>query len=350
MVINLHFVVMMKSALQTCRPLLLTVLLLTLLGVWPALAETPGTSSPKGGGILGTVTDSEDGLLVGATVVVEGASASERRTVLTDENGFFEFRDLQAKTPYRVIVTAVGFTEWRSGTITLAPGQFLMLTGSKLRIEGAKNAITVTYNQEEIATEQVRAEETQRVFGIIPNFYVVYDHDAVPLTARLKFRLAAKVATDPVTIAGVGTMAAIYQASDHLNYTQGAKGYGQRFGAIATDGFTDIMIGGAILPSVLHQDPRYFYQGNGSGKSRLMHALSNAFVCKGDNGHLQPNYSTIVGDLASSAISMTYFPESNRSASTFFGGFALGTAERMLSSVMQEFVLGKFTHKSPDLH
>ena len=33
------------------------------------------------------------------------------------------------------------------------------------------------------------------------------------------------------------------------------------------------MIGGAILPSLLHQDPRYFYQGSGTKKSRALHAL-----------------------------------------------------------------------------
>jgi hypothetical protein len=72
------------------------------------------------------------------------------------------------------------------------------------------------------------------------------------------------------------------------------------------------MIGGAILPSLLHQDPRYFYQGTGTKKSRALHALSNSFVCKGDNGRRQPNYSSIGGDLASAAISNAYYPASNR--------------------------------------
>jgi hypothetical protein len=69
-------------------------------------------------------------------------------------------------------------------------------------------------------------------------------------------------------------------------------------------GFSDIMIGGAILPSLLHQDPRYFYQGTGTTRSRLLHAMSNPFASKGDNGRLQPNYSTIGGDLAASALVM----------------------------------------------
>lgn len=68
-----------------------------------------------------------------------------------------------------------------------------------------------------------------------------------------------RVVVDPVTIAGVGILAGIHQAGDTPNYVQGAKGYGQRFGALTADGVSDIFIGGAVLPSLLHQDPRYFH-------------------------------------------------------------------------------------------
>jgi hypothetical protein len=119
-------------------------------------------------------------------------------------------------------------------------------------------------------------------------------HHAQPLTPKLKFSLALRTAIDPVTFLGTGVIAGIEQAADHPNYVQGAKGYAERFGSIYADGVIDIMIGGAILPSLLHQDPRYFYQGTGSKKSRTLHAISNPFVCKGDNGHWQPNYSSMV--------------------------------------------------------
>jgi hypothetical protein len=142
---------------------------------------------------------------------------------------------------------------------------------------------------------------------------------------------------------GVGFIAGIRQAANSLDFLQGAKGYGQRFGITAANGFTDIMIGGAILPSLLHQDPRYFYQGTGTTRSRLLHALSHPFVCQGDNGHLQPNYSSLGGDLASAAISNAYYPQSQRGAGLVLGNFALGTAERMISSLAQEFLFRKLT-------
>ena len=107
------------------------------------------------------------------------------------------------------------------------------------------------------------------------------------------------------------------------------------------------MIGGAILPSLLHQDPRYFYQGTGTTKSRIFHAISNPFVCRGDNGDMQPNYSSLGGDLISSAISNAYYPRSNRGAGLVFGNFAIGTAERVVSSLAQEFLFRKLTPKAP---
>src|SRR4029077_19381958 len=112
-----------------------------------------------------------------------------------------------------------------------------------------------------------------------------------------------------------------------------------------TDGFTDIMIGGAILPSLLHQDPRYFYQGTGTTGSRLRHAILSAFIAKGDNGKWQPNYSSVGGNLASAGLANLYFPKSNRGGGLVISQFALGTAERIGANVAQEFFLGKFARR-----
>ena len=122
---------------------------------------------------------------------------------------------------------------------------------------------------EQVAAEQVKVEEKQRVFGVVPNFYVTYEHDAAPLTPKLKFQLAMKALTDPVTISGFGLNAAIYQAADYPSYRQGAAGYGQRLGATFAGGYTKILLGDALLPSLFHQDPRYFYQGTGTARSRF---------------------------------------------------------------------------------
>jgi hypothetical protein len=308
-------------------------------------AQDTNAPKPETGHITGTVSDVNDDTLSGATVVLEGPSLKDPRKVLSDDNGFFEFDQLDPGT-YRVTITGKEFANWTSPDFTIHPGQYLILANTKLRLAEAMTTVNVLDSPEEVATEQVKIEETQRIFGMIPNFYVVYDPNPVPLTTKLKFQLAVKSSTDVVTIFGIAVLAAMNQAGDTPDYVQGWKGYGERFGAAAADSFSDIMIGGAILPSLLHQDPRYYYQGTGTNKSRTLHALSSPFVCKGDNGRLQPNYSSIGGDLGSAALSNAYYPASNRGAQLVFENLFLSTGERMLSSMMQEFVLRRLTPKA----
>ena len=232
-----------------------------------------------------------------------------------------------------------------STPIILNPQQFKIVTGIKLRLPTYRITVDVHYDPVKVATEQFKAEEKQRVFGIIPNVYVSYENDPAPLTAKMKFKLALKVSIDPVTAAGVLLVASAKQAGNTPNYGQGWGAYGKRIGAVATDGFSDIMIGGAILPSLLRQDPRYFYQGTGTTGSRIHHAVFSPFVARADNGKSQPNYSTLGGVLASSSLSNLYYPRSNRGAGLVFGNFAIGIAERIGANVAQEFLLGKFTRR-----
>ena len=300
---------------------------------------------PQPAKIIGTVTDDNGDTIADATVVLSGADAKDRLTLVTPETGFFEFDGIKPGIPYRLSISASGFADWTSPEITFDPGEFKMLTDTALRLAVESTTIKVTYNPVEVATEQMKLEEQQRVFGIIPNFYVSYNSDAAPLTPKLKFKLALKVAYDPITITGVAIVAGAKQAGNTPNYGQGMSGFGKRFGAVAGDGLTDIMIGGAILPSLLHQDPRYFYQGTGTAGSRMRHALFSAFICKGDNGTWQPNYSSIGGNLASAAIANLYYPKSNRGAGLVFSSFAIGTAERMAGNLAQEFLLSRFTRR-----
>lgn len=319
-------------------------------GLLPSAPEPrdKGTSTSSGNTdpaeVNGTVTDTNGDLIPGATVVLDGTAPADHRTAAANDSAFFQFDGLTPGVPYHLTISANGFENWVSEPITLASGQFFDVTGIKLKLEASVTSVTVTASTEQIAAQQVRLAEQQRVLGFIPNFYVVYDSkNAVPLTTKLKFQMAYRVSVDPVSILGAATLAGINQAADKPDYQQGALGYAQRFGAAYADGVTDILFGGAILPSLLHQDPRYFYQGTGTVKSRMLHAMANPFICRGDNGKSQPNYSSIGGDLISSAISNAYYPPSNRGAGLVFENLALSTAERALSSLVQEFVLRKLT-------
>jgi hypothetical protein len=325
---------------------LLCILMVCLSVATIAIGEEIDVPAPQKGIILGTAIDANGGVIPGAIVVLEDGTPKGQRIIAANESGFFKLTDIEPETTYHLKISAKGFADWMSPDIVLRPGQCFILTNSKLRVAEEVTTLDVHYSSVEVATEQVKVEEQQRVFGIIPNFYVVYDKNAEPLTTKLKFKLALKVSTDPVTFVGVAGFAGIQQAADIPNYVQGAKGYGQRLGAGASDGFANIMIGGAILPSLLHQDPRYFYQGTGTSKSRVLHALSSPFICRGDNGRLQPNYSSIGGDLATASLANAYYPASNRGAGMVFGNFLISTGERVVSSLAQEFILGRLTSKS----
>lgn len=297
------------------------------------------------GSIRGTVLDINEAIVPGATVALRCQSPCKQESTVAGDTGAFAFSNLNLGTSYEIAVSASGFEEWTSAPIVLTPERSVFfLTDIKIKMTEAAESVTVHASTEEIATEQVHLEEQQRVLGVIPNFYVVYDsRNAVPLSTKLKFKLAMRVAMDPVTVTGTALLAGIRQAGDTPNYVEGAKGYGQRFGAEAASGFSDILIGGAVLPSLLHQDPRYFSQSTGTTSSRLRHALFSPFICRGDNGRPQVNFSSLGGNLASSALTETYYPKSNRGPGLVFGSFAVGTGERMVSAVFQEFVLRRLT-------
>jgi hypothetical protein len=308
-----------------------------------AAAQDISGPEPQTSAILGTVLNVNGGPVPGAQVNLQGPLPADGSRALTNENGFFELDHLRAQAPYHVTISATGFGDWASQEIILNPGQFQELTGIRLKIAGAVTTVRATASIEEIATEQVEIAEHQRVLGVIPNFYVVYDPQPAPLTPKLKFKLALKTTTDPVTIAGSAVVAGLDQAADKFSYEDGAEGYAQRFGADYANSFTSIMIGAAVLPSILHQDPRYFYLGTGTTKSRILHAVSYPFICRGDNGHLQPNYSSLGGFLASGAIANAYYPASDRGAGLMLNIAMVDIGASVAKGLLQEFVLRRFT-------
>ncbi len=307
------------------------------------LRQSTPAIAPQLGTINGTATDVQDEVIPGATVVLEGEDPDSRKQTTANDNGFFQFTEVKPGTGYHLSIKAKGLADWVSPAIDLAPGQVELISDIKMELEAGAQSVVVTSSPVEIATEEVKMAEEQRVFGIVPNFYVVYDSSAPPLTAKLKFQLALRTSADPITVAGIFFMAGVNQGVRIPSYREGGEGYGQRVGAVAADGFSDLFFGGAVLPSLLHQDPRYFYQGTGSNRSRLMHALSAPFVCRGDNGRSEPNFSTMGGDVISAGFSSLYYPQADRTWTVFAENVMISTIERTASTMTQEFVLRHFT-------
>jgi hypothetical protein len=216
-----------------------------------------------------------------------------------------------------------------------------------LSLGAADVVIQVGAPTAEVAEQQIKVQEKQRVLAFVPNFYVTYIPDPAPLNSKQKFELAWKQSIDPISFVLAGALAGVEQWQNYYSgYGQGAEGYAKRFGSSYADSVTSTFFGSAIFPSLLKQDPRYFYKGTGSKRSRFFHAVASAVICKGDNQKWQPNYSSILGTLAASGLSNTYYPKNERGVGLTLENTAIGTGANAVMNVLQEFVVRKLTPKT----
>ena len=308
------------------------------------LGQTPQATAP--GSISGTVVDQSGAVVSGARVTLT-EEAHSNQEVVSGDNGQFSFANV-ASGAFQLTIASPGFaTQTSSGVLT--SGETRIVPQIALAVAANVTDVQVALSRTEVAQEQVKDEEKQRVFGVFPNFYVTFDPHPVALTSKQKFELAWKTTIDPVTFAIVGGIAGVQQAQNTFSgYGQGASGYAKRFGAGYADLVSGTFIGSAILPSLLKQDPRYFYKGSGSKRSRILYAIANSVICKGDNGHWQPNYSNVLGNLAAGGISNLYYPAQNRNgAALTFENAAIGIGATAAANLVEEFLMRKLTTNIP---
>lgn len=292
--------------------------------------------------VAGTISDPDGATLTAAHITLT-TSSSPSQTTLSAPDGTFFFTNVPPG-PFKLSIDATGFLLFETSG-DLQPGQAYELPRITLPTASTTINMQVNATQQDIAEEQIHLEETQRVLGVIPNFYVVYDPHPAPLTSRQKYQLAWRSLIDPMTFVGTGISAGIEQAAnEYSGFGQGTQGYAKRYAVNFGDALTGIMIGGAILPALLKQDPRYYYKGTGTVRSRTLYALANAIVCKGDNQHWQFNYSGILGSAASGALSNLYYPAVNRDGwGLTAANTGLGIAGSAVSNLLQEFLIRKLT-------
>ena len=305
----------------------------------PKVLDTEKRSSS----VTGVVIDQRGDPVPGATITL--TEPAGENPGLADENGSFTIPadagtfDLQVSAPGFHRTTVHG---------ELGANQQLDLGRLSLEIQTATEEVRVTLTKEELAEEQVRTEEKQRILGVIPNFFVTYDHNAVPLNARQKYELAFRTLIDPETIGVDFLSSGVQQGTGGLKgYGNGSRGYAKRFAAAYGTGSIDTMLGSAVLPSLFKQDPRYFYKGTGTIRQRALYAIGMSVLCKGDNGHWQYNYSGLLGGLAAGGISNLYYPPANRNAlGMTFENTAIGIGSSAVTNLVQEFLIRKFTRSA----
>jgi carboxypeptidase family protein len=285
--------------------------------------------------------------VAGARVKLAQLGQSASPETQTGDDGQYSFANI-APGPFQLSIAAEGFATQTSAGV-LHSGENVAVPQITLALATEVTEVRVEFTQVELAQEQIRDEEKQRVLGFIPNFYVTYIPNAAPLNTRQKFELAWKSTIDPVTIGITGAVAGIQQANNQFSgYGQGAQGYAKRYGASYADVVTSTFIGGAILPSLFKQDPRYFYKGTGSKRSRVLYAIANSVICKGDNGHWQACYSTLIGGIAAGGISNLYYPANDRGAGLTFENAAIGIGASAAANILQEFVIRKLSTHVPN--
>jgi hypothetical protein len=312
--------------------------------VGPALSQVPqALSQAVPGTINGVVADKSGATVAGARITLAREDGLAGADVVSGADGHFSFRNILPGR-FHLTVSSAGFGEY-STEGNLNPGEILNLAPAELVVAAVAGSVDVKRNRTELAEEQIKKEEHQRLLGFLPDFRISFVPDALPLTTRQKFELSWKSSFDPVTFGMTGLIAGIQQKNnDYKGFGQGAQGYASRFGALYAKSLTRSMISEALLPSLFKQDPRYFYKGTGSTPSRILYALSRAVIRKGDNGAWQPNYSGILGNFASGAFGDLYYPGTKRDwAHTTFVDGAINIGTNAGVNLLKEFLFKKLT-------
>jgi hypothetical protein len=211
-----------------------------------------------------------------------------------------------------------------------------------------RTTVQVAATLNEVAQAQVEEQEKQRMLGFVPNYYTSYIWDATPMTSKLKFGLAFRSALDPFNfLVSAGIAGAEQSHKTFPGYGQGAEGFAKRFGASYADTLGHRMLSSAIFPAILRQDPRYFYHGSGSVRSRAAYAVMSTIVTRGDNGRQQLNYSQLLGNFAAAGLSNVYRAPSDRQASLTLRNGLIITGSAAVTNLLREFLSRKLTRNLP---
>jgi len=196
--------------------------------------------------------------------------------------------------------------------------------------------------------------QAERIMGVIPDFQTVRDPNAafVPLTPKQKWRLAFRENVDPFNIASAAMAAAFSQMGNQTpKYGEGGPAYSKRFGAALADFGTQNIFSAGLLANVLHQDPRYYRRGPGTGVlQRVVYSASRIAIARQDTGAAAFNASGVFGTVMGIAASNLYYPAPSRRASVMLGRLQSSFTGGIMGNLMSEFwpdLQQKFFHRKP---
>jgi hypothetical protein len=307
-------------------------------------AALPEAPQATGSASLAGLVKDVGGTPVGdATVTLKGPGGFQRQ-VESDDDGNFQMQSLPSGA-FTLTVSAEGLTTL-SVPVVLSAQQQKVLPALLLRIATVASQVDAI-SQVEMADEQLKVEEKQRIFGIVPNFYVAYDPNTVPLNSKQKFKLAGRTVIDPEVFIAVAISAGIAQGTQTpIEWQQNFTGYMQRYGAGYAGALVGIGLSGAVFPTIFHEDPRYFFKGTGTTGSRLRWSLKQAVEQRNDKGQWRPAYSNMLGDLSASLVTVAIYPhQATDWGKTTALDFGLNIAGEAFGDLMEEFVVPKLAKR-----
>jgi hypothetical protein len=174
--------------------------------------------------------------------------------------------------------------------------------------------------------------------GVMATFNTTRNMDALPLSPGQKFKLFFKSETDPWPFGLAAVVAGLGEAEDsYTEWGHGPEGYAKRYGAAYSDAFIGNFFGNAVLPSLIHEDPRYFQKGTGKFINRALWAAASTVWCKRDKGGWGPNYANVGGNMIGAAISDIYYPPSQRTVTNTIENGLTVSAEGIVGAELIEF-------------
>lgn len=199
--------------------------------------------------------------------------------------------------------------------------------------------------------EPVKAVHRQpkRILGVMPNYRAVSAGAMPPPpTPKEAFKIATQNSFDYSSFVFVGITSALAEWTD-AHPALGTNGF-PAYWSYYWRGYVDKTDGNYLvifaLPTILHQDERYYAKGEGNGGifSRGIYAASRILITPNYQGHNTFNASEVFGRAGAQAISTTYYPKADRTAGALAVKFGWAMGRDALTNVFREFWPDIATH------
>lgn len=202
----------------------------------------------------------------------------------------------------------------------------------------AGNPVPGTTGLGDEGTQQAN-QQPKRILGVVPNFRAV-SAGAIPPppTAKEAFVIATQNSFDYSSFVFVGVTSLLAKATDaHPQLGKGFAGFGRYYwrGLVdKTDGNYLVIF---ALPTVFHEDERYYAMGKGSFWKRAFYSASRIAITPNYQGHNTFNFSELLGRGISQGVSLAYYPSQTRTTEAFASKYGYAIGRDALTNVFREF-------------